>query len=60
MPFHAKHPSKRSMWRGRWAFTSFAAGHHATTGNARIRALGDWLVTTQGLDVTFVDIDNPV
>ena len=37
----------------------FAAGHHATE-RYGIRALGDWLVTTQGLDVTFVDIDNPV
>lgn len=37
----------------------FAAGHHATE-RYGIRALGDWLTTTQGLDVTFVDIDNPV
>lgn len=37
----------------------FAAGHHATE-RYGIRALGDWLTVTQGLDVTFVDIDNPV
>ncbi|MCU5774171.1 type 2 GTP cyclohydrolase I [Erwiniaceae bacterium BAC15a-03b] len=36
----------------------FAAGHHATE-RAGIRALGDWLAESYGLDVTFVDIDNP-
>lgn len=37
----------------------FAAGHHATE-RYGIQALGAWLASTQGLDVTFVDIDNPV
>lgn len=36
----------------------FAAGHHATE-RAGIRALGEWLAANHGLDVTFVDIDNP-
>ncbi|WP_437611434.1 type 2 GTP cyclohydrolase I [Erwinia sp. V71] len=36
----------------------FAAGHHATE-RAGIRALGEWLAAHHGLDVTFVDIDNP-
>lgn len=36
----------------------FAAGHHATE-RAGIRALGEWLAENHGLDVTFVDIDNP-
>lgn len=37
----------------------FAAGHHATE-RYGIKALGEWLIREQGLDVTFVDIDNPV
>lgn len=36
----------------------FAAGHHATE-RGGIKALGDWLATQHGLDVTFIDIDNP-
>ncbi|MFS2223525.1 type 2 GTP cyclohydrolase I [Pantoea sp. B65] len=36
----------------------FAAGHHATE-RAGIRALGEWLAESYGLDVTFIDIDNP-
>ncbi|MBM7455028.1 dinuclear metal center YbgI/SA1388 family protein [Oceanisphaera litoralis] len=36
----------------------FAAGHHATE-RYGIKALGDWLAREQGLQVSFVDIDNP-
>ncbi|MBC4012375.1 type 2 GTP cyclohydrolase I [Morganella morganii] len=36
----------------------FAAGHHATE-RGGIRALGEWLQKTHGLDVIFVDIPNP-
>ena len=36
----------------------FAAGHHATE-RGGVRALGDWLAAEHGLDVTFIDIDNP-
>ncbi|WNN45628.1 MULTISPECIES: type 2 GTP cyclohydrolase I [Winslowiella] len=36
----------------------FAAGHHATE-RAGIKALGEWLAESYGLDVTFIDIDNP-
>lgn len=36
----------------------YAAGHHATE-RGGVRALGEWLATSQGLEVTFVDIDNP-
>lgn len=36
----------------------FAAGHHATE-RAGIKALGEWLAQHHGLDVTFIDIDNP-
>ncbi len=36
----------------------FAAGHHATE-RAGIKALGEWLAQSYGLDVTFIDIDNP-
>lgn len=36
----------------------FAAGHHATE-RAGIQALGGWLAESYGLDVRFVDIDNP-
>ena len=25
-----------------------------------VKALGEWLATVHGLDVTFIDIDNPV
>ena len=39
--------------------TYFAAGHHATE-RFGIRALGQWIAREKGLDVTFVDIDNPV
>ncbi|WP_261815688.1 Nif3-like dinuclear metal center hexameric protein [Vibrio gallicus] len=37
----------------------FAAGHHATE-RYGIKALGEWLADTHNLDVTFIDIDNPV
>ncbi|MEJ4043164.1 type 2 GTP cyclohydrolase I [Erwinia sp. SLM-02] len=36
----------------------FAAGHHATE-RCGIQALGEWLAEHHGLDVTFIDIDNP-
>lgn len=36
----------------------FAAGHHATE-RYGIRALGEWLASEHGLDVQFLDIDNP-
>lgn len=36
----------------------YAAGHHATE-RAGIRALGEWLSQQAGLEVTFIDIDNP-
>ncbi len=36
----------------------FAAGHHATE-RYGIRALGEWLANQHGLEVTFLDIDNP-
>lgn len=39
--------------------TYFAAGHHATE-RFGIRALGDWIAREKGLEVTFIDIDNPV
>lgn len=37
----------------------FAAGHHATERDG-IKALGEWLAAEHGLDVTFIDIHNPV
>ena len=37
----------------------FGAGHHATE-RGGIKALGEHLSDTLGLDVVFVDIDNPV
>jgi len=37
----------------------FAAGHHATE-RYGVKALGEHLQQTQGIDVVFVDIDNPV
>jgi dinuclear metal center YbgI/SA1388 family protein len=36
----------------------FAAGHHATE-RYGIKALGEWLAREQGLQVSFMDIDNP-
>lgn len=36
----------------------FAAGHHATE-RGGIKALGEWLAESYGLDVTFIDIPNP-
>ena len=39
--------------------TYFAAGHHATE-RFGIRALGEWIAREKGLEVEFVDIDNPV
>jgi len=37
----------------------FGAGHHATE-RYGVQALGEWLATEYGLDVEFIDIDNPV
>ena len=37
----------------------FAAGHHATE-RYGVQALGQWLSDELDLDVTFIDIDNPV
>ena len=37
----------------------FAAGHHATE-RYGVKALGEFLANEHGLDVEFVDIDNPV
>ncbi|EOD56169.1 Nif3-like dinuclear metal center hexameric protein [Aeromonas molluscorum] len=37
----------------------FAAGHHATE-RYGVKALGGWLAAEHGLEVIFVDIDNPV
>lgn len=37
----------------------FAAGHHATE-RYGVKALGEWLAKEKGLEVTFVDMDNPV
>lgn len=37
----------------------FSAGHHATE-RYGVKALGEWLADTYGLDVEFIDIDNPV
>ncbi|SON49252.1 Nif3-like dinuclear metal center hexameric protein [Vibrio tapetis] len=37
----------------------FSAGHHATERDG-VKALGEWLAAEHGLDVTFVDINNPV
>lgn len=37
----------------------YCAGHHATE-RYGIKALGEWLAQEHGLDVTFIDIDNPV
>jgi len=37
----------------------FSAGHHATE-RGGIQALGEWLAQEHGLEVTFIDIENPV
>ncbi|MCD1127257.1 Nif3-like dinuclear metal center hexameric protein [Jinshanibacter sp. LJY008] len=37
----------------------YSAGHHATE-RYGIKALGEWLAEQHQLDVTFIDIDNPV
>ncbi|MFC1234845.1 Nif3-like dinuclear metal center hexameric protein [Vibrio sp. F74] len=37
----------------------FSAGHHATE-RYGVKALGEWLAVEHGLDVEFIDIDNPV
>ena len=37
----------------------FSAGHHATE-RYGIKALGEWVAREFGLDVEFIDIDNPV
>lgn len=36
----------------------FGCGHHATE-RGGVKALGEWLIKTYGLDVEFIDIDNP-
>lgn len=36
----------------------FAAGHHATE-RGGIKALGNWLAVEKGLEIIFIDIDNP-
>jgi putative NIF3 family GTP cyclohydrolase 1 type 2 len=36
----------------------YAAGHHATE-RYGVKALGEWLAAEHGLDVMFIDIDNP-
>lgn len=36
----------------------FACGHHATERDG-VKALGEWLAENYGLDVEFIDIDNP-
>lgn len=36
----------------------FACGHHATERDG-VKALGEWLAQQYGLDVEFIDIDNP-
>lgn len=36
----------------------FSAGHHATE-RGGIKALGEWLAESHGLNVTFIDIPNP-
>lgn len=37
----------------------FSAGHHATE-RYGVKALGEWLAKEHNLDVTFIDVDNPV
>lgn len=37
----------------------FSAGHHATE-RYGVKALGEWLASEHGFDVSFIDIDNPV
>lgn len=37
----------------------FAAGHHATE-RYGVKALGEWLAQYHGVEVMFIDIDNPV
>ncbi|MFL7864580.1 Nif3-like dinuclear metal center hexameric protein [Vibrio cincinnatiensis] len=37
----------------------FAAGHHATE-RYGVKALGEWLAKEHGVEVEFIDIDNPV
>lgn len=37
----------------------YAAGHHATE-RYGVKALGEWLAAEQGLEVNFIDLDNPV
>jgi len=37
----------------------FAAGHHATE-RYGVKAVGEYLAKVQGIDVEFIDIDNPV
>ena len=39
--------------------TYFACGHHATE-RFGVRALGERIATETDIDVTFIDIDNPV
>ncbi len=37
----------------------YAAGHHATE-RYGVKALGEWLAAEEGLEVSFLDLDNPV
>lgn len=37
----------------------YSAGHHATE-RYGVKALGEWLAQEHGLEVSFIDIDNPV
>ncbi|CZF80000.1 Putative GTP cyclohydrolase 1 type 2 [Grimontia celer] len=37
----------------------FSAGHHATE-RYGVKALGEWLASEHGFNVSFIDIDNPV
>ncbi|PKF50528.1 Nif3-like dinuclear metal center hexameric protein [Enterovibrio nigricans] len=37
----------------------YGAGHHATE-RYGVKVLGEWLASEHGLDVTFIDINNPV
>ena len=52
--------SERTTYSAReQAIHYFAAGHHATE-RYGVKALGEWLAKEHGLDVEFIDIDNPV
>ena len=52
--------SERTTYSAReQAIHYFAAGHHATE-RYGVKALGEWLASEHGLEVEFIDIDNPV